>query len=111
MSLANETSLADMKAGFPDGPDPIQGILTLDSLIKLFFHMCHCAQTHCSPASDTMNLLFCTYPRAIYSFFTTDAYPDLRVLPLPPAVADVPDFTACTNENEWCILQFNSKVV
>ena len=89
-----------MKAGFPDGPEPIQGIPTLDLLIHILFHMCRCAQTHRSPASDTMNLLFCACPRAIYGFFTSDAYPDGRFAPLPPVVANVPDFMTCTNENE-----------
>jgi hypothetical protein len=36
MSTAMETSLADMKAGFPFAPEPIQGIPTLESLIKLY---------------------------------------------------------------------------
>ena len=92
MSTAMETSLADMKAGFPVAPEPIQGIPTLESLIELLFHMCRCAQTHRSPASDTMNLLFCACPRPIYGFFTADAYPD-AFAPIPPAVDKVPDYT------------------
>jgi hypothetical protein len=40
MSIAMETSLVDVKAGFPFAPKPIQGFLTLESLIELLFHMC-----------------------------------------------------------------------
>ena len=94
-----ETSLADMKAGFPIAPEPIQGIPTLESLIGLLFHMCRCAQTHRSPASDTMNLLFCACPRPIYGFFTADAYPD-AFAPIPPPVDEVPDYTTCSDEND-----------
>ncbi len=90
MSTAMETSLADMKAGFPFAPEPIQGIPTLESLIELLFHMCRCAQTHRSPASDTTNLLFRACPCPIYGFFTADAYPD-AFAPIPPPVDKVPD--------------------
>ena len=94
-----ETSLADMKAGFPFAPKPIQGIPTLKSLIELLFHMCRCAQTHCSPASNTMNLLFCACPRPIYGFFTADAYPD-TFAPILPIVDEEPDYASCTGKND-----------
>jgi hypothetical protein len=94
-----ETSLADMKAGFPPAPKPIQGIPTLESLIELLFHLCHCAQTQQSPASATMNLLFCTSPCDVYAFLTTEAHPN-NFAPFPPKVANVPDYTACTNNND-----------
>jgi hypothetical protein len=94
-----ETSLADMKAGFPLAPEPIQVIPTLESLIELLFHMCRCTQTHRSPASNTMNLLFCACPSPIYGFFTADAYPD-AFAPIPPAVDKVLDYTNCRDEND-----------
>ena len=94
-----ETSLADMKAGFPFAPEPIQGIPKLESLNELLFHMCRCAQTHCSLASDTMNLHFCACPCPIYGFFTADAYPD-AFAPIPPAVDEVPNYTNCSDEND-----------
>jgi hypothetical protein len=99
MSTAMETSLADMKAGFPFAPESIQGIPTLESLIELLFHMCQCAQTHCSPVSDTMNLLFCACPHPIYRFFMADAYPE-AFAPTPPAVDKVPDYTNCSDKND-----------
>jgi hypothetical protein len=88
-----------MKAGFPPAPEPIQGIPTLQSLIELLFHLCRCAQTQQSPASATMNLLFCTAPCDVHAFLTTEAYPD-TFAPLPPKVADVPNYTACTNNKD-----------
>jgi hypothetical protein len=99
MSTLTETSLADMKGGFPPAPEPIHGIPTLTSLIDLLFHLCQCAQTHRSPASAKMNLLFCAAPRDVYAFLTTEAYPD-AFAPFPPVIADVPDFSQCTNENK-----------
>ena len=88
-----------MKAGSPFSHKPIQGIPMLKSLIELLFHMCRCAQMHCSPASDTMNLLFCVCPRPIYRFFTADVYPD-AFAPIPPVVDKIPDYTSCTNNND-----------
>jgi hypothetical protein len=99
MSGLTETSLADMKAGFPPAPEPIQKIPKLQSLIKLLFHLCCCTQTQQSPASATMNLLFCAAPCNVYAFLTTEAYPN-TFAPFPPKVADVPDYTACTNNND-----------
>jgi hypothetical protein len=92
--------LTDMKGAFPDGPAPLEGIPNLETIITLIFHMCRCAQTHRSPASATMNLLFCACPCSIYPFFTADAYPDATYAPIPPVVPDVPDYSTCTNENE-----------
>jgi hypothetical protein len=100
MSSATPTSLADMKSAFPDGPTPIEGIPNLETLIVLIFHMCRCAQTHRSPVSVTMNLLFCACPRSIYPFITAEAYPSATYAPIPPVVPDVPNYTACTNKNE-----------
>jgi hypothetical protein len=94
-----ETSLADMKAGFPSAPEPIQGIPNLQSLIKLLFHFCCCAQMHHLPASEAMNLLFCAYPRNVHGFFTADPYPT-NFSPFPTVVDKVPDYTGCVDENE-----------
>jgi hypothetical protein len=46
-----------------------------------------------------MNLLFCASPPDVYAFLTAEAYPTAFV-PFPPIVLDVPDYTACTNDNE-----------
>jgi hypothetical protein len=94
-----ETSLADMKAGFPSAPKPIQGIPNLQSLIELLFHLCCCAQTHCLPASEAMNLLFCPCPRNVYGFFTADPYPT-NFAPFLPVIDKVPDYTGCVDDND-----------
>jgi hypothetical protein len=94
MSFATATSLADMKAAFPNGPNPIQGIPTPELLNQLLFHMCCCAQTHRSPASATMNLLFCACPVNIYGFFTSETYPDATYAPISAVVDNMPDYTA-----------------
>ena len=59
MSGLPETSLTSMKLAFPSAPDLIQGIPTLTSLIDLMLHICWGSQTHKTPASATMNMLFC----------------------------------------------------
>jgi hypothetical protein len=46
-----------------------------------------------------MNLLFCTYPRNVYGFFTADPYPT-NFAPFPPVVDKVPDYTGCVDEND-----------
>ena len=99
MSTMTETSLMDMKIGFPQAPEPTQGIPTLQSLIELLFHLCHCMQTQRSPVTATMKLLFCAAPPDVYAFLTAEAYPATFV-PFLPTVPDVPNYTACTNNNE-----------
>ena len=75
MSALSKTSLTSMKAAFPAAPDPIQGIPMLTSLINLMLHICRCSQTQKTPASATMDMLFCAASPGLYSFFTNDAYP------------------------------------
>ncbi len=88
-----------MKAAFPAAPDPIQGIPTLASLIDLMLPICRCSQTQKTPASATMNMLFCAASSRLYSFFTTKAYPS-TFFPFPPEVDAVPDFSTCNSDNE-----------
>jgi hypothetical protein len=99
-----ETTLLDMKAGFPPLPKPIQGIPTLHSLIELLFHLCYCAQTQRSPASVTMNLLFCAAPHDVYAYFTTEAYPN-AFAPFPPEVPNVPNYTMSIDNNSCTMVR------
>jgi hypothetical protein len=99
MSALTETSLTSMKAAFPTAPDPVQGIPTLQSLIELMLHMCQCTQTHETPASKDMNMLFCTAAPDLYNFFTKKAYPT-TFFPFPKEVEEVPDFNNCTDDNQ-----------
>ncbi len=95
-----ETSLTSMKTAFPAAPDPIQGIPTLASLIDLMLHICRCSQTHKTPASATMNMLFfCAASPGLNSFFTNEAYPT-DYFPFPDEVDSIPDFLACNSDNE-----------
>jgi hypothetical protein len=99
-----ETTFLDMKVGFSPLPKPIQGSPTLQSLIELLFHLCRCAQTHQSPASTTMNLLFCAAPCNVYAFLTTEAYPDVFA-PFPSKVPDLPNYTACVDNNDRAMVR------
>ncbi len=99
MSALTETSLTSMKAAFPTKPTPIHGIPTLPSLINLMMHMCHCLQTQKTPASATMNMLFLAASPDLYLYFTNKTYPS-SYFPFPKEVDDVPDFSACTSNNE-----------
>ncbi len=99
MSALSVTSLTSMKATFPAAPDPIQEIPTLPSLIDLMLHICRCLQTQKTPASATMDMLFCAASPGLYSFFTTEAYPTTFFL-FPDEVDAVPDFSACNSDNE-----------
>jgi hypothetical protein len=99
MSALTEISLTSMKAAFPAAPDPIQGIPTLASLIDLMLHICRCSQTQKTPASATMNMLFCAASPGLYSFFTTEPYPS-TFFPFPAEVDAVPDFSTCNSDNE-----------
>jgi len=84
MSALTEISLTStsMKAAFPAAPDPIQRILMLVSLIDLMLHICRCLQTQKTPASATLNMLFCAASPCLYSFFMNEAYPT-NFFPVP----------------------------
>jgi hypothetical protein len=99
MSALTETSLMSMKTAFPTVPEPVQGIPTLQSLIELMLHTCRCAQTHKTPASKDMNMLFCAAAPDLYALFTKEAYPK-EFFPFPKEVEEVPDFKNCTNNNQ-----------
>jgi hypothetical protein len=51
-----------------------------------------------------MNLLFCAAPPIVYAFLTTEAYP-VYFAPFLPAVANVPNYTACTNDNKHATVE------
>ncbi len=94
-----ETSLTSMKVAFPTAPKPIHGTPTLVSFIDLMMHMCLFSQTLKTPASATMNMLFLAVSPDLYSYFTNKTYPS-SYFHFPKEVDDVPDFSACTINNE-----------
>jgi len=51
-----------------------------------------------TPASATMNMLFCAASPGLYSFFMTEAYPS-TFFPFPPKVDEIPDFSTCNSDN------------
>ncbi len=53
-----ETPAATMRLAFPKPPDPSLGTPNLFVLNDLLQYMCKCAQTHKSPISKRMNLLY-----------------------------------------------------
>jgi hypothetical protein len=99
MYSLTETSLTSMKAAFPTAPTPIHGIPTLSSLIGLMMHVCRFSQTQKTPASATINILFLAALPDLHSYFTNKTYPS-SYFPFPKEVDDVPDFSACTFDNE-----------
>jgi hypothetical protein len=99
MSALTETSLTSMKTAFPTAPKPVQEIPTLHSLIELMLHMCRYAQTHKTPTSKEVNMLFYAAVPDLYAFFTKEAYPKEFFL-FPKEVEEVPDFKHCTNNNQ-----------
>jgi hypothetical protein len=104
MSALTETSLTSMKLAFSTAPEPVQGILTLQSLIELMLHMCQCAQAHKTPALEDMNMLFCAAVPDLYAFFTKEAYPKTFFL-FPKEVEEVPDFNNRTDDNQHEMLK------
>jgi hypothetical protein len=99
MSALTKTSITSMKATFPTEPELIPGIPTLASLINLMMHMCYCLQTQKTPTSATMNMLYFAASLDLYSYFANKAYPS-SYFPFPKEVDNIPDFSACTSDNE-----------
>ena len=61
--------------------------------------MCKCAQTHKSPISKKMNLLYVTIDETLYAHYAGGkAYPD-DDYPFPDKPADVPDYTGAIDAN------------
>jgi hypothetical protein len=57
---------------------------------------------HCLPVSEAINLLFCSCPRNVYSFFTADLYPT-DFAPFLPVIDEVPDYTGCIDDNDHAL--------
>jgi len=76
------TSVADMRAVFPESPAAIQGKPTLVELLRILKYLMDCSQTHESSISDC-NLLFLCIPPELYATYTNTIYP---LLPLDPGV-------------------------
>ncbi len=76
------------------------GTPNLFVLNNLLQYLCKCAQTHKSPISKKMNLLYIVIDPTLYGHLSgSKAYPDADY-PLRPKVADVPNYSGCTNTND-----------
>ena len=76
------TSVADMRAVFPDRPETIQNEPTLLELLRVLKYLMDCSQTHETSISDC-NLLFLCIPPELYATYTNTAYP---LNPMDPGV-------------------------
>jgi len=94
-----ETPAATMRLAFPKPPDPSLGTPNLFVLNDLLQYMCKCAQTHKSPISKRINLLYVAIDNTLYAHYAgAEAYPD-GDYPFPPEPDDVPDYTGAVDAN------------
>ncbi len=89
-----ETPAATMCLAFPTPPESSLGTLfILDDLLQ---YLCKCAQTHKSPISKKMNLLYAAIDPTLYGPFSSgEAYPNGNYpfplkLPMCPTTLDTP---------------------
>ncbi len=89
-----------MRAGFPTPPEPTLGAPNLFILNNLLQYVCKCAQMHKSTISKKMNLLYVAVDPGLYTHYSAgEAYP-VANYPFPVDVDEVPDFSACNNDND-----------
>jgi hypothetical protein len=94
-----ETPAATMRSAFPKPPDLSLGTPNLFALNDLLQYMCKCAQTHESPISKKMNLLYIAIKDTLYAHYAgSEMYPDDN-FPFPDKVTDVPDYTGAVIGN------------
>jgi hypothetical protein len=94
-----EIPAATMRLAFPTPPKLSLGTPNLFVLNDLLQYLCKCAQTHKSPISKKMNLLYVAIDPTLYGHYSGGkAYPDADY-PFPPKVTDVPNYSGCTNTN------------
>ncbi len=95
-----ETSSATMCTGFPTPPKPTLGAPNLFILNDLRQYICKCTQMHRSTISKKINLLYVAVNPSLYTHYSAGkAYPQ-DMYPLPDNIDEVPNFTACTNDNK-----------
>jgi hypothetical protein len=98
-SSYTETPAATMRLAFPTPLEPSLGTPNLFILNDLLQYLCKCAQTHKSPISKKMNLLFVAINPTLYGQYSGGkTYPDADY-PFPTKVAVVPYYSGCTDTN------------
>jgi hypothetical protein len=95
-----ETLAATMCLAFPTPLELSLGTPNLSVLNNLLQYLCKCAQTHKSPISKKMNLLYVAINLTLYGHYSgSKAYPDADY-PFPPKAVDVPHYSGCTDTND-----------
>ncbi len=88
-----------MRLAFPTPPESSLGTPNLFVLNNLLQYLCKCAQTHKSPVSKKMNLLYVAIDSTLYGRYSSGkAYPNADY-PFSTEVTDVPNYSECTNIN------------
>ncbi len=88
-----------MRLPFPTPPKSSLVSPKLFFLDNLLQYLCKCAQTHKSPISKKMNLLYIAIDPLLYGHYSGGkAYPNADY-PFPTKVADVPKYSGFTDTN------------
>jgi hypothetical protein len=89
-----------MRLAFPTLIKSSLGTPNFFVLNDLLQYLCTCAQTHKSPISKKMNLLYVAINPTLYGHYSGgEAYPNANY-PFPLKVADVPNYSGCTDTND-----------
>ncbi len=100
-----------MRPGFPTPPEPTLGAPNLFILNDFLQYICKCAQTHKSTISKKMNLLYVAVDPGLYTHYSAgEAYP-ANDYPFPVDVNEVPDFSACNNDNNHAAAKITHTVL
>ena len=95
-----EILAVSMRFAFPTPPEPSLGTPILFFLNNILQYLCKCVQTHKSPISKKMNLLYIAIDPTLYGHYSgSKAYPNADYT-FPLEVADVPNYSGCTNTND-----------
>jgi hypothetical protein len=96
-----ETPTATTRLAFPTPPESSLGTPNHFVLNNLLQYLCNkCAQTHKSPISKKMTLLYVAINPTLYGHYSGGkAYPNADY-PFPTKVADIPNYSGCTDTND-----------
>jgi hypothetical protein len=94
-----KTPAATMRLAFPTPSEPSLGNPNLFIHNNYLQYFCKCAQTHTSPISKKMNVLYVAIDPTLYSHYSGGkTYPNADY-PFPPEIADVSSYSGCANNN------------
>jgi hypothetical protein len=89
-----------MRLAFPTPPKSSLGTPNHFVLNDIFQYLCKCAQTHNSPISKKMNLLYVAINPTLYGHYSSsEAYPNADY-PFPLKVMGVPNYSGCISTND-----------